>query len=135
MFRPRDVRPFLFLFLLSLAPPLFAQQTGATGVGSQAMEWHQVDIRYENSIATFTIDGTLIATVDTTTAGAVGGGNILLNYFDTNATSSTDPNDVSLLFGLYDNITVTAVPEPETYATIAGLALVGFALYRRSRRA
>lgn len=114
---------------------LYPGQTGTTLVGSQGMEWHQVDITYENSIATFKIDGLTIATVDATTAGTLGGSNFLLNYFDTNATSSTDPNAGALLFGLYDNVTVTAVPEPEEYAAVAASALIGFALWRRSRRA
>ncbi len=114
---------------------LFSQQTGTTGVGSQAMAWHQVDIKYENSIATFTIDGLLIATVDATTVGTLGGNNILLNYYDTNGTQSSDVNAGALLFGLFDNVTVTAVPEPEEYAAVAASALIGFALWRRSRRA
>lgn len=114
---------------------LFAQQTGTTGTGSFGMKWHQVDIRYENSIATYSIDGLLIATVDATTAGTLGGNNILLNYYDTNSGQSTDPNAGALLFGLFDNVTVTAVPEPEEYAAVAASALIGFALWRRSRRA
>lgn len=114
---------------------LYPGQTGTTLAGSQAFEWHQVDVKYAAGVATFTIDGLLIATVDTATAGTVGGSNILLNYFDTNATSSTDPNSAALIFGLFDNVTVTAVPEPEEYAAAAAAALVGFALWRRSRRA
>ncbi len=114
---------------------LYSQQTGTTSVGSFGMAWHQVDIKYENSIATFSIDGLLIATVDATTAGTLGGNNILLNYYDTNSSQSSDPNAAALLFGLFDNVTVTAVPEPEEYAAAAAAALVGFAVWRRSRRA
>ena len=36
-----------------------------------------------------------------------GGGNILFDYADINATSSTDPNALALQFGLIDNIRVT----------------------------
>lgn len=90
-----------------------------------------MSIRYENNIATYTIDGLLIATVDVSTAGTTGGGNILFNHYDINATSSTDPNAGSLLFGLVDNVVVTAVPEPEEYAAIFGGVLVAGALLRR----
>lgn len=110
---------------------LFAQQTGTTQAGSPGFAWREVSIRYENNIATYTIDGLLIATVDVSTAGTTGGGNILFNHYDINATSSTDPNAGSLLFGLVDNVVVTAVPEPEEYAAIFGGVLVAGALLRR----
>jgi MYXO-CTERM domain-containing protein len=33
-----------------------------------------------------------------------------------------------------DNLVVTPVPEPHEYAMVAGLALLGFAAFRRRRR-
>ena len=108
---------------------LFPQQTGATAAGAQGWAWREARIvRYGDTVQWF-IDGTLLATVDLTTAGTLGGGNILFNYYDINATVSSDVNSPSLLFGLIDNVRV--VPEPATL----GLALVGgLMLYGAARR-
>jgi hypothetical protein len=109
---------------------LFAQQTGTTGIGSQAFAWRDVSILKLGNDVTFSIDGLRIATVDATTV-TFGGGNILLNYYDINATSSTDVNAGDLLFGLVDNVRVTTVPEPATF----GLAALGLAaVVVKSRR-
>jgi hypothetical protein len=43
--------------------------------------------------------------------------------------------DPATSFAVFDNVTVTAVPEPEEYIAVASSALIGFALWRRSRRA
>jgi hypothetical protein len=106
---------------------LFPQQTGLTGVGSAGMEWHRVRITKSGTTAVWEVDGTLMATIDLTTV-TMAGGNILFGHSDTNATSSTDPNDAALLFTLIDNGRVT--PEP---GSLALLALGGLmALRRRS---
>lgn len=107
----------------------FPQQTGTTLVGSAGWEWHQVEINKLGDIVTWTVDGTLIATVDSSTF-IFGGNNIFFGHSDINATSSTDPNDAALLFTLIDNIVVT--PEP---ATLAMLLLGGLPLLRRRRSA
>jgi hypothetical protein len=108
---------------------LFPQQSGTTLIGSAAMEWHQVEIEKSGNVATWTVDGLLIATVDLTTV-TLGGDNIFFGHSDTNATSSTDPNDGALLFTLIDNINV--VPEPHVGAIMI-LALLGLgARVRRS---
>jgi len=107
---------------------LFPQQTGNTAVGTQGMRWHQWEITKNGSTVTWRIDGTLIATVSSFTLGS---DNIFLGQFDINGTSSTDPNARALLFGLVDNVNVSAVPEP---ATIAVLGIGALALVRRRRR-
>jgi hypothetical protein len=99
---------------------LFAQQTGTSLVGSSAFEWHQVVIGKSGANATWTVDGTLIATVPVADDTVATGDNIFFGHSDINATSSTDVNDVNLLFTLIDNVAV--VPEP------AGLLLLGMAL-------
>jgi hypothetical protein len=91
---------------------LFPQQSGTTLVGSAAMEWHQVEIAKTGANVTWKVDGTLIATVPVADDTVLTGNNIFFGHSDTNATSSTDPNDTALLFTLIDNVRV--VPEPAT---------------------
>jgi len=108
---------------------LFSQQSGSTGAGVFGWAWRDVSITKLGDTITWTVDGLLIATVDASTV-SLGGGNILLMYSDINATSSSDPNDVNLLFGLYDNVVVTAIPEPSSGA----LVLLGGTLFGLLRR-
>jgi hypothetical protein len=118
------------------APPaqlaLFPQQTGTTLVGSAGMEWHQVLLDVLGNLASWKVDGLPIATVDLTTV-VLGGGNIFFGHSDSNATSSTDPNDGALLFTLIDNVAVNAaVPEPGAIGVLVLGALI--TLRRRNRR-
>jgi hypothetical protein len=106
---------------------LFPQQTNSTPAGIIGFGWHDVSITKSGTNVIWTIDGLTIATVDTSALSL--STNILLNYFDSNGTSSTDPNAGSLLFGLVDNVRVVTVPEPGTVALLlvgAGVAAVGF---------
>jgi hypothetical protein len=110
---------------------LYSQQTGTTAAGTLGWAWREVEVAKLGDTVTWTVDGLLIATVDATTAGTLGGDNILFNQFDINATT-TDAAGNDLLFGLYDNV-VVFIPEPTTTA----LALLGgaglFFLIRRRR--
>jgi len=106
---------------------LFPQQTGSTATGAAGMQWHEVEIAKTGNIVTWKLGSKLIATVDLTGV-ALGGGNILFGHSDINATSSSDPNDASLLFTLIDNVSV--VPEPGSAALVA-LAGLGMAAFRR----
>ncbi|MCC7409054.1 MAG: hypothetical protein IT442_13375 [Phycisphaeraceae bacterium] len=110
---------------------LFPQQTGTTNVGSSGMDWHQVIIDVNSGIVTWTVDGLLLATVDASEM-TLGGGNIFFGHSDTNASSSTDPNDAALLFTLIDNVVVTPEPGSLTLLTLAALTLI--APQRRPRR-
>ncbi len=111
------------------APPdqltLFPSQTGMTQDGVAAFAWREVEIKVLDDVATWSIDGTLLATIDLTTV-TLGGGNILFGHSDTNASSSTDPNASLLNVTLIDNIVV--VPEP---ASLALLVVGGLALLRK----
>jgi hypothetical protein len=108
---------------------LFAQQTGTTLVGSAAFEWHQVEIVKTASTVTWTVDGLLIATVPAGDDTVATGNNIFFGHSDTNGTSSSDVNDVNLLFTLIDNVTV--IPEP---ASLSLLCLSTMGLLTRRRR-
>ena len=110
---------------------LFPGQTGSTDAGETSFLWRRVEIEVADGLATWSIDGTALATVDLSTV-TLGGGNIFFGHTDSNAGSSTDPNDSLLNVTLIDNITVVAVPEPSSLV-LAGLGgLVLLALRRRS---
>lgn len=97
---------------------LFPQQTGETVVGATAFAWRDVVIKKKGDIVTWYMDGLLLGTVDASTVPTLGGSNFFLGQSDINAGSSADAQARNLLFGLFDNVSVEAIPEP------SGLALV-----------
>lgn len=109
---------------------LFAEQTGSTIVGAMAFAWRDVQIQKRGDSVTWTIDGLLIGTVDASTLAPLGGSNIFFGQSDINNTASTSANVRSLLFGLIDNVVVTAVPEPGSL-TLIGLCAASLCLSRR----
>ena len=109
---------------------LFPGQTGSTDPGEASFLWRRVVIDVVDGFAEWSIDGLPIAKVDLSTV-TLGGGNILFGHTDSNASSSTDPNDSLLNVTLIDNIVVNAVPEP---SSLALLVVGGLALALRQRR-
>jgi hypothetical protein len=108
---------------------LYPGQTGATDAGEISFQWRKVVIDVSGGFATWKVDGLPIAVVDLSTV-SLGGGNILFGHSDTNAGSSTDPNDSLLNVTLIDNIQV--VPEPSALA-LCLLGAAGFLARRRVR--
>lgn len=82
-------------------------QFGMTAGGTAGMKWRDVSLKKVANIITYTIDGLLIATIDVSTNGTLGGANIVFGHFDINAGFSTDPNAVDLAFSLVDNVRIT----------------------------
>lgn len=109
---------------------LFPQQTGTNGAGVASWAWRNVQIDKIGDLVTWSIDGLPIATVSTD--GTMPGDNIFLGMFDSNATSSSDPNDF-LITAIYDNLTVTPVPEPSTYL-LGCLGAAALLLFRRRKQ-
>jgi hypothetical protein len=96
---------------------LYPQQTNSNGTlpgqpgsclaGAMPFKWHDVSLQKIANVITYKIDGVLIATVDVTDAGPLGGANILFNMYDINAGASVDPNRTNLIFTLVDNVRIT----------------------------
>ncbi|MDB6059307.1 MAG: hypothetical protein JWO95_3151 [Verrucomicrobiales bacterium] len=95
-------------------------QAGKTQIGAFGFAWHRVDIYKVGAIVKWTIDNTAIATIDTTSLGALGGNNIALGDSDVNSTTTRHP---SLLFTVIDNLVVSDVTAPALQASISGTNL------------
>jgi hypothetical protein len=111
---------------------LFPGQTESTDPGETSFSWRRVAIDVSGGFATWSIDGTPLATVDLSTV-SFGGGDIFFGHNDTNGGSSTDPNRIALNVTLIDNIQVMAVPEPSTFVLCALAGTIGSLLPRRRR--
>lgn len=86
----------------------YPQQTGSTPVGTLGFTWLDVAVTKSGNLVSWTVNGVPFATVNA--VGITLSTNILLNYFDFNATTSTDPNAPALLFALFDNVRVEVIP-------------------------
>jgi len=111
------------------------QQTGTSFAGSFGMEWHVVELVVDAdggsagaASVQWIIDGLLIGTLDAGANGAfTSNGRVTLGYSDPTANGSDNP---PLSFALIDNLSITAVPEPQALA-LGGLALLALAARRR----
>lgn len=99
-----------------------ATQNGSTLAGTAGFRWHQVSIKKVGNIITWSVNGTLLATTDTTNfTTATSGSNILFGHSDTSLGAGTPANLFALLdFTLIDNVRV--VPEPSSL--VLGMCVV-----------
>ncbi len=110
---------------------LFAQQNGTTAAGTPAFRWNLWQIEKTADEITWSMNGSLIATLPASLFPSSMGDNIAVGHMDIN-TGTTDAAGRPLLFGLIDNVTVSEIPEP---ASLAVLGLGGLAMLRRRRHA
>lgn len=85
---------------------LYPQQGGLTQGGSVGMAWHAASLKKTGNVVIWSIDGVLIATVDLSICGVLGGNKIVFSHFDINGSASTDPYAPAMAFSLVDNIRV-----------------------------
>lgn len=106
-------------------------QTAATPAGAAGFRWHDVIIEKTGPLVTWTVNGVLLGTVDTSQFTVpVGGTNILFGHADTNLTTNSSAALLQQLqFTLIDNVRV--VPEPATAIVFVGWALCLAGLRRR----
>lgn len=110
-------------------------QSGLTLAGTAGFRWHDVEINQTGTTVTWKVDGTLLATLDTSSlTNATAGNNILFGMADTSTGAGT-PSTIfeQLDFTLIDNVNVIQTPEPTT-AALTGIGLAALAGFARRRR-
>jgi hypothetical protein len=107
----------------------FNTQAGSTQAGAFGFAWHKVQLIKNGNTARWVIDDAPIADLDISSL-ALGGANIALGVSDVNGSTTRHP---SLLFTVFDNLTVESVPEPASMSLV-GLGLVAIGLVSRRRR-
>lgn len=114
-------------------PALFPNSAASFGTnsipGTPGLQWVRVEVEESGGNVRMSMNGTQVFNVANTGPTS---GSVFIGYQDPFSGSLADP---ATSFAVFDNISVTAVPEPEEYAAVAASALIGFALWRRSRRA
>src|ERR1043166_4432562 len=108
-----------------------ATQGGSTPVGIIGFAWHTMTITQDGVNLTWAIDGTTITTVPDSDL-TFGGSQVSLGADDSGLTGSTAANNQLFNADIWDNLTITAIPEP-TSISLFGFGAVGLWLARRRR--
>jgi hypothetical protein len=98
---------------------VFPNQTRTNATGGMGMCWHDVVITKRVNSVSWTIDGLLICTVNTTAFNSLMSTNIFFAYDDPNTGSL--PDTANAIFGLIDNVRVEQLAS--TNALLTSLAI------------
>ncbi|MCA9128664.1 MAG: hypothetical protein KDB22_16370 [Planctomycetales bacterium] len=111
-----------------------ASQTGTTAVGTFGFAWHEVELLVDPAgTMTWSIDGLAIGTLDASVGTTFSiDGRVTIGYMDI-FTSVSD--NATYSFGLVDNLSVTAVPEPSAGLACICLGVVATQVRRRRAKA
>lgn len=112
-------------------------QTGTTVVGTPSFQWNDVLIEKNGPTITWTVNGTLLATTNTSGfATPTRGNNILFGQADTSVGAGTPAATFQAVdFSLIDNVRVlSVVPEPGSIAILAAAAAATWPLVSRRLR-
>jgi len=108
-----------------------ATQGGNTAAGTLGFAWHVWTITNDGQNIIWAIDGNTITT-SPVSAFTAGGSQISLGNDDTGLTGSSLANNQLFNAEIFDNFTVTLIPEPGTFSLLTlGSALVLFARRRK----
>jgi hypothetical protein len=102
-------------------------QTGSTPAGVFGFAWHNETVTQDGTNVTWAIDGHTIATIPDT-AFTSGGSGVVLGDQDSN----TGVGPATYNADIFDDLTITALPEP---ASLSFLGIAGLAVLRRRRQA
>ena len=109
----------------------FSFNYGALGGGSQQLQFEIISGGTKTLLTAFA-NNNLDTTFQTYTGTFKAGASTTISFGDLGGISDTQANNVDFIL---DNVSVTAVPEPSTWAMmILGFAGVGFMAYRRKSK-
>jgi hypothetical protein len=108
-----------------------ATQGGSTPGGIIGFAWHTFTVTQDGVNMTWAIDGHTITTVPDS-ALTLGGSQVSLGADDSGLSGSSVANNQLLNADMWDNLTITAIPEP-TSISLLGLGAVGLLLARRRK--
>lgn len=106
-------------------------QSGSTPAGVPSFAWHTWTITQNGTNMVWAIDGKTITTVPDS-ALTFGGSQVQLGADDTGSTGNTAANNQLFNADIFDNLTITALPEP---GSLSLLGIAGLAVLRRRRQA